>query len=79
MKTVFRIKEITSEGRVTAPVATNWKEGTAGELLFGFFSETDFDTREAAVAAITEFHSKHPDSWHEFVIMEFFVNEQYIG
>ena len=75
MKTVFRIKEITSKGRVTAPVANNWSEGTTGDRLFGYFSETDFDTREAAAAAITEFHSKHDDNQHEFIIMEFFVNE----
>ena len=52
----YVVREMSKEGLMIRPVATNWTEGTPGEYLFGdSYSDERFDTRKEAEQAIYDF------------------------
>lgn len=53
----YVIREMSKEGVMTRPIATNWDEGMPGEYLFGdSYSDNWFNTRGDAEKAIYDFY-----------------------
>jgi hypothetical protein len=53
----YVVREMSKEGLMIRPVATNWTEGTPGEYLFGdSYSDERFETRGDAEKAIYDLY-----------------------
>lgn len=52
----YVVREMSKEGLMIRPVATNWTEGTPGEYLFGdLYSDERYKTRGDAEKAVYDF------------------------
>ena len=52
----YVVREMSKEGLMIRPVATNWTEGTPGEYLFGdSYSDERYETRGDAEKAVYDF------------------------
>lgn len=52
----YVIRELSAEGLMIRPIASNWSEGSPGQYLFGDeYSDKQYDTRKEAEQAIYDF------------------------
>jgi hypothetical protein len=53
----YVVRELSKEGIMIRPIATNWNEGPPGEYLFGdSYSDERYETRGDAEKAIYDFY-----------------------